>query len=124
MPPTTKALLVFAIVALVTPSFCTSQSYSTWNKISPSGPSIGPVTGHVGVPDHSSDAAFIFGGHSGDSIRSTITFGCSHFTEKLGKNFLQNLHIRLPDMVIVEHHAIWIQELMLCFLEELLQQAA
>jgi hypothetical protein len=53
-----------------------------------------------------------------------MTFGCSHFTGKLGKKFLQNLHIRLPDMVIVEHHALWIQERMLCFLEELLQLAA
>ena len=88
MPPTTKALLVFAIVALVTPSFCTSQSYSTWNKISPSGPSIGPVTGHVGVPDHSSDAAFIFGGHSGDSIRSTNDVWMFTFHGKnLGRTF-------------------------------------
>ncbi len=71
MPPSINALLVFAIVALATPSFCASGAYSTWKKISPSGPSIGPVTGHVGVPDHSSDAAFVFGGHSGDSIRST-----------------------------------------------------
>ena len=53
-----------------------------------------------------------------------MMFGCSHFTGNLGKKFLQNLPIRLPDMVIVEHHALWMQEPMLYFLEELLLLAA
>ncbi len=51
----------------VSPSVSTSaQLFSSWTEIRASGPSPGYRTGHVGVPDHGSDAALFFAGHDGE----------------------------------------------------------
>jgi hypothetical protein len=73
MPSSIHRLLVAVIVSLAAPraSVLASSAYSSWSEIAPSGPSVGRLTGHVGISDHDSDSALIFGGHNGDRTRST-----------------------------------------------------